>query len=95
MLALLLVCLMFGGLFAAVYAILAVTYFHIATMKTGERRAKYKEKTQVARAPIAALLRREILHIIKSPMYLLNAGMGSLMMVMVAVMMAVTGDLLG
>ena len=95
MLALLLVCLMFGGLFAAVYAILAVTYFHIATMKTGERRAKYKEKTQVARAPISALLRREILHIIKSPMYLLNAGMGSLMMIVVAVMMAVTGDLFG
>lgn len=95
MVSLLLVVLMFGGLFAAVYAVLSKTYFQIATMKKGERRAKYKEKVGTFRSPTSALLRRELLHLIKSPTYLLNAGMGSLMMIMVAVMMVATGNLFG
>lgn len=95
MLALLLSVLMFGGFFGVVYAAISVTYFRIATMKRGERRIKYKERAQVSSSLDLALLRREFLRIIKSPAYLLNSGMGSLMMLMVAVMMVATGDLFG
>ena len=92
---LLLTVLIFGGFFGVVYAVLAKTYFQIATTKKGERRAKYKKKAQVARSVNRALIRREFLHLIKSPAYLLNSSMGSLMMLMVAVMMVITGNLFG
>ena len=95
MLSLLLAVAMFVGFFALVYLVLSLTYFQIATTKKGERRAKYKEKAQVSRSVNRALLRREFLRIIKSPAYLLNSSMGSLMMVMVAVMMVATGNLFG
>lgn len=95
MLSLLLSVLMFGGFFGVIYLVLSLSYFHIATMKKGERRAKYKKKAQVSRSVNSALLHREFLRLIKSPAYLLNSSMGSLMMIMVAVMMAATGDLFG
>ena len=94
-LSLLLSVLMFGGFFGVVYFVMSLTYFRIATMKKGERRAKYKKKAQISRSMNRALLRREFLRIIKSPAYLLNSSMGSLMMVMVAVMMVATGNLFG
>ena len=94
-LSLLLAVAMFGGFFSLVYLVLSLSYFQIATMKKGERRAKYKEKAQVSRSVNRALLRREFLRLVKSPAYLLNSSMGSLMMVMVAVMMAATGNLFG
>ncbi|MBO5737245.1 MAG: hypothetical protein J6S04_05510 [Clostridia bacterium] len=95
MLSLLLTALMFGGFFALVYLVLSLTYFQIATTKKGERHAKYKEKAQVSRSVNRALLRREFLRLIKSPAYLLNSSMGSLMMVMVAAMMVITGNVFG
>ena len=95
MLSLLLSVLMFGGFFTLVYLVLSLTYFQIATTKKGERHAKYKQKAQVSRSVHSALLRRELLRLIKSPAYLLNSSMGSLMMVMVAAMMVITGNLFG
>jgi ABC-2 type transport system permease protein len=92
---LLLAVLMFGGFFGVVYAVLSKTYFQIATTKKGERRAKYKARKQVSRSVNRALLRRECLRLIKSPAYLLNSSMGSLMMVMVAAMMVATGNVFG
>ena len=92
---LLLAVLMFGGFFGVVYAVLAKTYFQIATTKKGERRAKYKARKQVSRSVNRALFRREFFRFIKSPAYLLNSSMGSIMMLMVAVMMAATGNVFG
>ena len=92
---LLLSVLMFGGFFGVIYLVLSLTYFQIATMKKGERHAKYKEKSQVSHSVNRALFRREFLRLVKSPAYLLNSSIGSLIMIMVAVMMAATGNLFG
>ncbi len=92
---LLIFLLIFGGFFALVYALLSVTYIRIATRKSGERHAKYKEKSVKSLSPQLALLKKEFWRLIKSPAYLLNASMGSMMMVIVAVMMAFFGDFFG
>lgn len=94
-LSLLVFTLIFGGLFALVYVLISATYVRIATTKRGEYRAKYKEKTQRSVSPQVALLKREALHFIKSPAYLLNTSMGTMMMLIVGVMVLAYGDLFG
>ena len=87
--------LIFGGLFAIAYTVISLTYFRIATMKTGERRPKYKEKKTKGGSATFALFKKEFWRFIKSPAYLLNASMGTLIMVIVFVMMLFKGDLFG
>ena len=94
-LSVLLFLLIFVGLFAVVYTVISLTYFRIATMKTGERRPKYKEK-KVKGSPVTfSLFKKEFWRLIKSPAYLLNASMGTLIMLIVFVMALVQGDLFG
>ncbi|MBQ7949180.1 MAG: hypothetical protein IJ284_05400 [Clostridia bacterium] len=95
MLALLLFLLIFGGLFAAVYAVISVTYLRTATMKKGERRVEYKGREQKVSSPKTALFKRELWRFVKSPIYMLNASMGTFIMVIMGVMMAIYGDLFG
>lgn len=85
----------FVGIFAIIYWILSATYFHIATMKKGEYRAKYKEKATRSASPQLALFKKEFWRLIKTPVYLLNAGMGAMMMLIVAAMMGIYGDFFG
>lgn len=87
--------LLFVGVFALVYWALSVTYIRIATMKKGERYAKYKEKAAKTGSVKNALLKKEFLRLIKSPMYLLNASMGTFMTLLVCVMTLVQGDVFG
>lgn len=85
--------LVFIGAFAIVGVVLARTYFKVATLKRGERQPKFKSKIEKSQSPILALCKRECLHLLKTPMYLLNAGMGTLLMLITAVMAVVKGDL--
>ena len=85
----------FIGLFALVYAVMSATYFRVATMKTGERRPRYVEKTAKNGSMFFALLKKEFLRFIKSPAYFLNTAMGSLLMLIVFVMMLIKNDLFG
>ncbi len=94
-LSLFLFLLMFGGFFALVYALLSVTYLRIATKKYGEYRAKYKEKEYRVCSPFLATLKKEFWRLVKSPAYLLNSSMGSMMMIIVAAMMIIFGDFFG
>ncbi len=87
--------LIFIGLFALTWCLLSKTYFKIATTKRGERYAKYKEKEAKVKTPRAALLKREFLRLIKTPAYLLNASMGTLIMLLVGIMAAVQKDFFG
>ena len=87
--------LMFIGLFLIVYEVLSLTFIKIATTKRGERYAKYKASKQRSASMEKALLRREFLRFIKSPSYLLNAAMGTLMMLIFVVMTLVHGDVFG
>ena len=83
----------FVGLFVVVCAVLALTYFKVATVNRGERRVKYKGEKGKSQTQLVALCKRELLHLFKTPMYLLNAGMGSWLMIIAVVMGLVKGDL--
>ena len=85
----------FLGLFAAVYAVMTATYFRVATIKTGEYRPKYKEKEAQCGSVGFALFKKEFLRFIKSPAYLLNASMGTFLMLIISVMAIIKGDLFG
>ena len=95
MLSLALFALMFGGCFALVYLFLFKTYFKVVTMKRGERKPKYKAKKERASSPFSAYFRKEFLQFIKSPTYMLNASMGTLIALIAAVLMAINGDFFG
>ena len=94
-LSLFLFVLMFGGAFALVYLFLFKTYFRVATMKRGERKAKYKPNESRISSPQAALFKKEFLQFIKNPMYMLNASMGTLIALICGIMMAIYGDFFG
>lgn len=85
----------FGGVFALGYLIISLTYFRIITLKRGERHAKYKQGETRQAGVLAALFRKEFFHLIKNPMYLLNASMGTLLMLIISVMTLVKGDMFG
>ena len=87
--------LLFVGVFALVYWLLSVTYFRLITTKKGEHYAKYREKSQRVFSPLWALLKKEFLRLFKTAMYLLNASMGSVLMLLLSVMMLIKGDIFG
>ena len=95
MLSLLLSVLMFGGAFALIYLLLVKTYFKVATMKRGERKAKYKEKKARTVSPLFAFFKKEFSQLIKNPMYLFNASMGTLIAAVAGVLMVINGDFFG
>lgn len=71
--------------FAAVYAILAVTFLKTVTASHGFKRITYEagRHTGVSSADLA-LFKRENAHLLSSAIYLLNAGIGALMLVVAA-----------
>ena len=81
----------FGALFALVYLLLSRTYLRIATRNRGERKAKYKGTVGVKRSAKTALLKKELLRFIKSPVYVLNASMGTIIAVIFALFSLVDG----
>lgn len=83
-----------GGLFAVGYWVISLTYFRIITMKRGERHAKYKQREGKQSGVVVALFKKEFLHLIKNPMYLINASMGTIFMLICSVMVWIKGDLL-
>jgi ABC-2 type transport system permease protein len=84
-----------GGLFALGYFIISLTYFRIITMKRGEYHAKYKERKGKQSGIVFTLFKKEFLRLIKSPMYLINASMGTLLMIIFSVMVWIKEDLFG
>lgn len=66
-----------AAFFALTYFILSKTFVKITTTKQTEKKAEYKEN-QKAKASSAdsALLRRELKHFISSPTYMMNTGLG-------------------
>lgn len=85
----------FGALFALVFLLISRTYLRVATRNRGERKAKYKGETGVQRGTQFALLKKEFLRYIKSPVYMLNASMGSILAILYAVMSFIDGSLFG
>ena len=68
------------ALFAALWALLRRSCLKIATATGRTERRRYREQTAVRRAAGAALLHKELERFTASPNYMLNCGMGILML---------------
>ena len=88
-LSLIIVALISIALFAVVYYILSRSFLRIATANRGEKKAVYREKTVKAVGGNAALLRREFKHFTASATYMLNCGLGTIMMLAAAVLLVI------
>ena len=83
------------GVFALVYALLSFTYLRVATQNRGGIRGKYQERKLNATSLQFALIKKDFLRLIKTPAYLLNASMGTMIVVICIVMAGVYGDFFG
>ncbi len=78
--------------FALVYVILSKTFIHISTMKRGSVKIVYKEKQLKVNSPKGALIRKELKHFTGNAMYMLNAALGVVFLVIGAVVLLVKQD---
>lgn len=75
-----------------VYLLLWKSFTKILTMKKGEKRVAVKEITALQKSVDQALLRKEALRFTKSANYMLNCGLGSIMIVLAGIAILVKGD---
>ena len=73
------------ALFAALWALLRRSFLKIATATGYAERRRYREQAAVRRSASAALLAKELGRFASSPNYMLNCGMGTLLMPVAAV----------
>ena len=80
--------------FAIAYAIIAANFTRITTTNRGMKKTKYREKNLRASGARAALLRKEYRRFTGSPMYMMNAGLGLIFMLVLAVFIAIKQDMI-
>ncbi len=80
--------------FELIYAILSRSFRRITTAQRGAARIKYKEKAMRVSSPSAALLRKDFRHFIGNPMYVMNAWLGEILLVVCCVALLVKRELL-
>ncbi|MBQ8831584.1 MAG: hypothetical protein IJ017_08295 [Oscillospiraceae bacterium] len=81
--------------FAAVYFVLKTNYAQIITANRGEKKRKYRAKAMRSAGVRTALVKKEIGRYLSSPMYMLNASAGvMLMVIMGAALLINRGELL-
>lgn len=91
-LAFLLFALIAVAIFALVYALLSGNFLRLATVRRGGRQAAYREKRTVGvRSQSGALLGKEFSKFWSSSVYMLNCGMGSLLLILGAVVALIKG----
>lgn len=83
-----------GVLLAVTWAVLSQSFLRLATAGPGAVRRPYRERTGRARSADSALLRRELLRFVGSANYMLNCGLGILMMPVSAFLMVWKADAL-
>lgn len=76
------------------YLLLSRTFLSIATANNGGAKAVYREKAVKAAGVPAALLRRELGRFTSSPNYMLNCGLGTVMLPILGVLLLVKADVL-
>lgn len=93
-LSLLLFAVWVAALLAVGWAVLSRSFLRLATAGPGAVRRPYREGTAKARSADSALLRREVLRFVGSANYMLNCGLGILMMPVSAFLMVWKADAL-
>lgn len=79
------------AVFGIVYAVLSHSFLDIATRRPGAAKAVYKERAVRPGTPRQALLRKEWKRFLGMPVYLLNCGLGALLLAVGAVLAAGRG----
>ncbi len=82
------------AVFGAVYFSIAKTFLKLATSKRSGAKIKYEAKEMKVASVKIALLRRELTHLLSSSAYLLNCGIGVIMMVLAGVFSVIKGGTL-
>lgn len=82
------------GAFGIVYLVLSKSFIKIATTNHGVAKVKYQEKTMKLSSVNGALFRKEIRHFLGSPTYMLNCGLGIVIMLIAAVALLIKGEAL-
>ncbi len=91
-LSMILFTLIFSVLFGIVYWILSHSFLKLATANKGAARVKYKENKILRSGSVkSALLKKEFRRFMSSPTYMLNCGLGLIMMVIAAVFLFIKG----
>ncbi len=79
------------ALFALTCWVLNKSFLKIATASRAVAKVKYREKAAKLRSVPSALLRRELDHFTKSPNYMLNCGLGIVLLPALAILLLVVG----
>lgn len=79
-------------LFGIVYLLVSHSFLKIATSNKGSAKAKYKEKSAKAGSVKSALLKKELHRFLGSPTYMLNCGLGIVVMLIAAVVLLIKGN---
>lgn len=83
-----------AAFFAVIYYVLSVSFLKIATGQRGDAKKKYKRAAITAGSVDGALLKREFLRFTGSAVYMLNCGLGVLMMPAAAVAALIKRDMM-
>lgn len=79
--------------FILVYIILANNFIKIVTTKRGIAKLKYKERTLRVSSAERAFLKKELRLFFSNPMYILNASMGLIFMLILSVMLIIKKEM--
>ena len=77
------------ALFALCMWLMSRSFVRLVTADTGTAKTKYKEKAAKASGTDSALLRKEFKHFVSSPTYMLNCGLGLVLMPIVVIVLLV------
>ena len=77
---------------ALCYVIMSRTFLKIVTANKGEKKVEYKEQPVKTSSVRSALLRRELLHFKSSPTYMLNCGLGIVLLPLLAIVAIVKAN---
>lgn len=70
--------------FAVVYIILSKSFINVATSKRGSTKIKYREGELKVSSARGALIKKELKHFVSSPMYMMNAALGVVFILVLA-----------
>lgn len=79
---------------AVVYFILSRNFIKIATTKRGFAKIQYKEKAMKVSSARMALIKKDLKHLVSSPVYMMNGALGIVFEVALAVVLVIKRDLL-
>lgn len=74
-----------SALFALTYFVLSKSFIRIATTKNAVKKTVYKQSAMKTNGMSKALLKKELRRFLGSPVYMLNCGMGLMVLVVLAV----------